>query len=171
MQFKQIETEVFYLKMTQQPSNPFSLIPNAYFLKMKKPMKTEEYLNCYTKVGEKYNWVDRLLISEEQLSDNINKPNTDIYILCLNQCKAGFAELVRYPDYTEILYFGLFPEFIGKGMGNQFLRMVIDAAWRNQPRWIQLNTCKLDHPNALNIYQKAGFGIYKTTLEKRNFKN
>lgn len=168
MPIKQVETEVFYLKMNQKPTSSFAAIPNAVFQKIIQPIEVSEYLNYYSTVGEKYNWIDRLLLPQEQLSASINAPNTDIFILSINQKKAGFVELIRNPDYTEILYFGLFPDFVGKGLGNNFLRIVIEEAWSNHPKWIQLNTCKLDHPNALSTYQKAGFEVYETTVEKRN---
>lgn len=168
MPIKQVDTEVFYLKMIQKPSSDFTSIPNAVFQKINQPIEVSEYLSYYSTVGEKYNWIDRLLLPQEQLSALINASNTDIFILFINDLKAGFAELIRNADYTEILYFGLFPNFVGKGLGNSFLRTVIEEAWSNNPKWIQLNTCKLDHPNALSTYQKAGFEIYETTTEKRN---
>ena len=67
----------------------------------------------------------------------------------------------------EILYFGLMPAFIGHGYGKYFLQWVIAKAWSYQPEWIQLNTCTLDHPNALGTYKKAGFIEVRTEIHQR----
>jgi GNAT superfamily N-acetyltransferase len=79
----------------------------------------------------------------------------------------GFIELVCEGEYVELLYFGLFPKFIGKGFGKYLLDWSIYQAWSYNPKWIQLNTCELDHPNALPTYRKLGFQDYKMAIEER----
>jgi len=51
-----------------------------------------------------------------------------IYILKVNNEDAGFVEFILEKDFTEILYFGLFPAFIGKGLGKFFLQWAINKA-------------------------------------------
>jgi len=104
---------------------------------------------------------------DEELSEKINAANIDIFLMSVNNSTAGYAEFIKTPDYTEILYFGLLPAYIGKGLGKFFLRWAIGQAWSYGPKWIQLNTCQLDHPHALENYQKNGFHIVRTETHQR----
>jgi len=69
------------------------------------------------------------------------------------------------------LYFGLTKNFIGKGYGKILLSKTIEKAWSFNPDWIQLNTCDLDHPNALNTYKSLGFEEYKSVVETKKVKS
>ena len=64
---------------------------------------------------------------------------------------------------VEIAYFGLLPEFIGRGLGGALLTSAIEEAWRTSSSvsrvWV--HTCTLDHPGALGNYQARGMVIYK----------
>jgi len=64
---------------------------------------------------------------------------------------------------VEIAYFGLLPDFIGRGLGGTLLTSAIESAWawKPTPSRVWLHTCNRDHPNALNNYQARGFKIYK----------
>jgi GNAT superfamily N-acetyltransferase len=67
-------------------------------------------------------------------------------------------------DKVEIAYFGLLPEFIGRGLGGAMLTSAIENAWAwsPTPSRIWVHTCNRDHPGALANYQARGFKIYKT---------
>jgi uncharacterized caspase-like protein len=65
--------------------------------------------------------------------------------------------LSRLADEVEILYFGLMPEFQGRGLARFFLSGAIDAAWANDPKKVTIHTNTLDSPRALQLYQKLGF--------------
>jgi GNAT superfamily N-acetyltransferase len=79
---------------------------------------------------------------------------------------AGFFEIDARtaPASTNIAYFGLTGDFIGKGLGKFFLDCAIVAAWATGPKRVTVNTCTLDHPRALGLYQAAGFQI----IERRH---
>jgi GNAT superfamily N-acetyltransferase len=49
------------------------------------------------------------------------------------------------------------PRFIGRGIGPWLLDWAIREAWRHDPRQLVVNTCTLDHPKALPLYQRLGF--------------
>ena len=57
----------------------------------------------------------------------------------------------------DLAYFGLMPEFIGLRLGGYLLNWGIDQAWSSTPGKVTVNTCDLDHPRALPLYQKMGF--------------
>jgi GNAT superfamily N-acetyltransferase len=158
---------VTFLEMHQSPLEKLELLPDSTFKLIPKPISVETYRTYYYSVGEKFNWLDRMVMPDEELYQKINADNTDIFLMYVKDVPAGFAEFVKENDFTEILYFGLFPDFVGKGIGNYFLQWVIQQAWSYQPKWIQLNTCTLDHPNALPVYKKAGFVPIRTETQQR----
>lgn len=159
------EVSIYYLKMNKLP-NTYSLDNDGLsLLKIERPISIERYLELYKEVGDNYQWTDRLQLSKHQLSQVINNSKTSIYLLNFEDRTVGFSELVQENNYVELLYFGLLPNEIGKGFGTLFLRKIIEKAWTLHPQWVQLNTCSLDHPKALSLYQSLGFVIQKTKIK------
>lgn len=138
------------------------------------------YRYLYQTIGEPYNWVSRSIMTNEDLVAIIHHPKVHIYILYINGAPGGFAEIdARHQLCPEIKFFGLMPEFIGKGYGRYFLSHVIDLAWtltsdtaapqtsptqnthhdHNGPDRVLIETCSLDHPAAISLYQKFGFSV------------
>jgi GNAT superfamily N-acetyltransferase len=112
-------------------------------------------------VGAEYNWVDRKLMSDERLRSIVHDDRVEIHVLYVDGTPAGFVELDRRVDgQVELSYFGIMPEFIGKGLGKYFLDWAVDTAWSYNPRRVWVHTCDLDHEAALPLYLKAGFTIY-----------
>ena len=64
----------------------------------------------------------------------------------------------REAGCCDLGYFGLVPEAIGRGLGRFLLETAVHAAW-DLPgvERLTVNTCSLDHPRALPLYQRAGF--------------
>jgi GNAT superfamily N-acetyltransferase len=76
---------------------------------------------------------------------------------------AGYAELDRTcVENVEIVFFGLMPEFIGKGLGSYLLTAVVEHAWDVGAERVWLHTCTLDHPAALPNYLARGFRLFRT---------
>lgn len=76
---------------------------------------------------------------------------------------AGYFELQRHDDDTvEIAYFGLTPQFIGKGLGGPLLTRAVDEAWKMNGKNVWLHTCTLDSDRALPNYKARGFREYRT---------
>jgi GNAT superfamily N-acetyltransferase len=157
---------VTFLEMHEPKELPAQL-PNTHFELLPKPISADEYRTYYYEVGEKHFWLDRMVMPDEELFDKINASNVDIFLFYVNKEVAGYIEFVKEEKHVEILYFGLMPAFIGKGYGKYFLHWVIAKAWSYLPEWIQLNTCTLDHPNALGTYKRAGFTEVRTEIHQR----
>jgi GNAT superfamily N-acetyltransferase len=153
--------------MEDRPNERLTTEADVVFEQLTKPIDPLVYLKYYGAVGFKLNWLDRHVMSKDELSEKVNPSNVHIFVMKVDQQDAGFVELVQEEDYVELLYFGLLPDFIGKGLGKYFLNWSIHKAWSYEPRWIQLNTCELDHVNALPTYRKLGFKDYKVKLEDR----
>lgn len=161
------DTLVTFLEMHDRPAEALPRLDGVSFVLLEKPIAVDNYREYYYAVGKKHHWVDRLIMEDSILSDALNASNTDIYLMDIQGVPAGYAEFIREKDFVEVLYFGLFPEFIGKGLGKYFLQWVIAKAWSYAPQWIQLNTCELDHPHALNNYISNGFKVVRTEIHKR----
>ena len=71
------------------------------------------------------------------------------------------AELdFRVEGLGQLAYFGLIPEYIGRRLGYFFLYHATMIAWSRPISKFLVNTCTLDHPRALPLYQRMGFVPY-----------
>ncbi len=67
---------------------------------------------------------------------------------------------LRADGSANISYFGLMPEAQGKGLGFFFLYHACMNAWAQPISRLLVNTCTLDSPRALPLYQRMGFTPY-----------
>lgn len=112
----------------------------------------------YAEVGRAYHWTDRLAWSDDQVRDHLANPAVTLWLLTSGVTPAGYFELRAHDDDSvEIAYFGLLPEFVGRGWGGYLLSQAVEAAWVLKPQRVWLHTCTLDHPAALPNYLKRGF--------------
>jgi GNAT superfamily N-acetyltransferase len=160
-------TAVHYLRMNARPSSSPSATAGVSLEPLDRPVDVDYYLELYQQVGLHFNWVDRLLLPRSDLHGIINSVDTHVYLLFHDGQPCGFTELVCRVDSVEIQYFGLFQEYIGKGLGAPCLRATVNEAWTLNPEWLELNTCDLDHARALDLYQKVGFTLYSSRTELR----
>jgi len=126
------------------------------------------YLYLYTEVGRQYHWVERRRWAPERLAAVLADPNVRIWVLYFDGCPAGYYELARDAEGgVEVAYFGLLPEFLGRGLGKTLLTAAVESAWALEPRptRVWLHTCTLDAPQALPNYMARGFRPYKTDEE------
>ena len=123
------------------------------------------YRLLYNGVGRAYHWVDRNLMPDDVLLRIIVNELVEINVLYVNDQTAGYVELDRRtPGEIELAYFGLFPSFVGKGLGKYLLSWAVSRAWSFRPRRVWVHTCDLDHAAALPTYLQAGFSIYDEKL-------
>src|SRR5690606_33039108 len=93
------------------------------------------YRYLYNQVGEKWLWYERRLLPDEALAAIICDPRVEIYVLYAHGIPAGYVELDRRgADVIDIAYFGIMPEFIGRGFGSYLLDWAIDLAWSYEPK-------------------------------------
>jgi GNAT superfamily N-acetyltransferase len=119
------------------------------------------YRYLYDTMGEPYYWVDRQKLSDAELAEIIQHPRVEMYVLYVEGCPAGLAELdLRDAAVGQLAYFGLMPEFVGKRLGYFFLYHACMNAWAKPISKLLVNTCTLDHPRALPLYQRLGFVPY-----------
>lgn len=160
---KKIPVTVTFLEMTNPPALPRLPQPKFKLALMraeKPPVHFYRYL--YDVVGREWRWVDRKRLSDEALAKIIHDDRIEIIVQYANGVPAGFAELDfrQLPTVADLSYFGLIPEFIGHGLGPWLLRWAIEEMWDRGPKRVTVNTCTLDHPSALPLYQRMGFRPY-----------
>ncbi len=152
---------ITFLEMSERPSVPRvePKIPIA-LLRAKAPT-TAFYHYLYDAVGRPWYWTDRKAYSDEQLAAVIQDERVEIYVLHADGVPAGFFELDRRQAPTvDLAYFGIMPDFIGKRLGPYLLGTAIEMAWEGGTARFTVNTCTLDHPAALPMYQRYGFKPY-----------
>jgi len=158
-----LDDVITYLEMREKPGTPPVPAPSAGKLAL---MRAEQctvsfYRYLYETVGTPWLWFERRLLADSVLAAQIQKPTTEIFVLYVGGVPAGYFELdAAAPDETELCYFGLIPEFIGRRLGPFLLRAAIDRAWSRPIRRLWLHTRSYDHPKALGYYQQAGFVVY-----------
>ncbi len=123
------------------------------------------YRFLYNAVGEQWNWIDRLLLTDDELRAVLNKPNTTMFVLYYDGAPAGYFELHKDGKSTEIVYFGLRERFFGKGLGKHLLSIACETAFEAGAERVWLHTCNLDSPQALANYKKRGFKQYDEVRE------
>lgn len=112
----------------------------------------------YAEVGRQYRWTDRLEWSDERIRAYLDAGDVMVYVLYVTGAPAGYFELKRHQDgSTEIAYFGLMGDYIGRGLGGWLLTKAVETAWAGRAERVWLHTCTLDHPNALPNYLRRGF--------------
>jgi GNAT superfamily N-acetyltransferase len=112
----------------------------------------------YTEVGRAFHWRDRLSWSDEAIERHLATPGVFLWLLSWEGAPAGYFELKRHEDESvELAYFGLFPEYFGRGWGKYLLAEAVRRAWSLAPPKVWVHTCTLDHPAALPNYLRRGF--------------
>ena len=130
-----------------------------------KKIKPDFQLNkfFYKQVGKKHRWIDRLSWTDEKWINFISNRNLETYVISESDDLIGFFELLHNPDLneTEISYFGLLEEYIGKGIGGYALSEAIKKSFEKKIKRVWLHTCTLDHPNALKNYIARGMRVFR----------
>jgi GNAT superfamily N-acetyltransferase len=117
----------------------------------------------YVEVGRNYHWIDRLAWTDEEIVAHINQPEISLWLMTEHGANAGYFELRRCEDGSvEVAYFGLLPQFIGRGLGKHLLTCAVEKAWAGGANRVWLHTCTLDDPAAMPNYLKRGFRPFKT---------
>jgi len=112
----------------------------------------------YTAVGRDWYWTDRLGWSYQRWAEYVQRPEIETWVGWLAGSPAGYFELEALPErQVRLAYFGLLPQFIGRGIGGALLTAAVRRAWEPGPERVKVNTCTLDSPAALRNYQARGF--------------
>jgi GNAT superfamily N-acetyltransferase len=159
---KQMDVTRTYLEMTHPDQLRAVPVAPPARVECAEPCPLSFYRYLYREVGRNYRWTDRLAWTDEQIRAHLATPGVSVWVMYVGGSPAGYFELNATGDRsTEIAYFGLLPEFIGRGLGKQLLTAAVERAWETGAARVWLHTCTLDDPAALPNYLKRGFSPYK----------
>lgn len=162
------EVEIRLMRLEME--RPESLVPPAgkgdsvALLPMTNP-PLHFYRYLVDRIGREWHWTTYLCFGDAELTERIHGERRDMRLLLVDGSPAGFFDLDRKADrVTELVYFGLLPHVVGRGLGKWLLSQAIHAAFSAGAERLVLYTCSLDHPAALGVYQSAGFRIVEEEL-------
>ena len=167
MSVPQIEITTRYLEMTQPPATPASRPwPEGLRIEHCPSPTLSFYYYLMITIGEYWAWSGPRTKTDEENRAIIEDPSVHLFVPYMHGVPAGIVEVHahKHPE-VELMFFGLMPEFIGKGLGLVTLSWTVDRVFGMGAERFHLHTCTLDSPNALPVYQKAGFTLYD---EKRH---
>ena len=156
---RSIETVVTYLELRAPPGRlpPQPAGPRLALMRA-DPMPLHFYRYLYATVGREWLWVERLRLDDAALARLVRRPGIEISVLYGDGAPAGYFELdFAAGGRVDLVYFGLMAEWTGRRVGAWLLGCAISAAFSRGPAAVAVNTCTLDHPGALPLYQKLGF--------------
>lgn len=161
----EVSYAVTYLEMVEAPGWGYPHAPSgppAALLKADAP-PAWYFLALYDAVGRDYVWEDAHDRDPSELAAWLNHSSVSLHTLMSEGWPKGFFVLDgRDEGEVDIAYFGLVPEAVGRGLGGFLLKTAVRMAW-DLPgsRLLKVNTCTLDHPRALQMYQKHGFSAVR----------
>lgn len=159
MKTQTLETTVTYLVMDARPAHlpPMPSSPRLALMKAESiPLHFYRYL--YATIGGNWLWVERLNIPDDALAEKVHREGVEIFVLYGNGSPAGYYELdFAAKETVRLVYFGLVQEWTGMRIGPWLLGTAVSEAFGRGAKEILVNTCTLDHPAALPLYQRLGF--------------
>jgi GNAT superfamily N-acetyltransferase len=156
-----MKVTTYYLQMT----DPAQLKPSRHDgrgveIRQAKFPSPELARFFYTAVGGAWYWIDRLAWTYAQWNEWLK--NVETWVAYIEGTPAAYFQLEKQPEgNVEIAYFGLLPQFIGRGLGGYLLSATVRRAWEMGAQRVWVHTCTLDHPRALAGYQDRGFRLFK----------
>ena len=132
-------------------------------IELQRDCSVELFRWLYVEVGKNYHWIDRLSWTDNDIRAHLARPEFSVWLITYDEERAGYFELRKCEDGSaEVAYFGLLPQFLGRGLGKHLLTSATEQAWADGANRVWLHTCTLDDPAALPNYLKRGFRPFKT---------
>ena len=164
--FECVPVRTWYLEMKSPPGGTApKWPPEERIVRAVRPtLSFSRFL--YTQAGAGYSWYDRVLMPDEELLGILHDDRVQVHVLWVRGVPAGYCELDgRRRGEVEIAYFGILPEYRGRGYGPRLLQWAVHEAWSANPGRVWLHTCEFDAPAALPMYVRAGFTQYDERIE------
>ncbi|MBF9050939.1 GNAT family N-acetyltransferase [Roseobacter sp. HKCCD9010] len=155
---------ITYLEMLDGPNDPAPLLPEGVRLDHAVRPPAWFFLALYDAVGRAYEWQDKHREDPEVVRAFVQDPAVELWVASAQGWPQGFFQLdFRQAGTCDLAYFGMVPEAVGQGLGGKLLRTALAKGWAGEGvRRMTVNTCTLDHPRALDLYQRVGFRPIRT---------
>lgn len=120
-------------------------------------------------VGLPWKWYSRIGWTINEWDEYFSSGRVKTFLGFDKNKLIGYYELENGTDNdVEIKFFGLFPGFMGRGLGGMLLSHAVESAFSGNAERVWLHTCSSDSEAALGNYISRGFRIYR---EEENVEN
>lgn len=129
-----------------------------------KEIENDAYMNfiLFAGVGLPWRWYSRLKWTLQQWDDYFNSGRVKTFLGFDGKKLIGYYELeFDESGSAEIKFIGLFPSFMGSGLGGMLLSHAVESAWGNNAKRVWLHTCTNDADSALGNYIARGFRVFR----------
>jgi ribosomal protein S18 acetylase RimI-like enzyme len=133
-----------------------------------REVETDVYLNLilYAGIGLPWRWYNRLRWAPEEWVQYFSGQRVKSFIGFAGNRLVGFYELIlQENNETEIKLFGIFPSYIGKGLGGLLLSHALKSSFDYGASRVWLHTCSSDADTALGNYLARGFRIFREEMK------
>ncbi len=136
-----------------------------------KEVENDAYLNfiLLAGVGLPWRWYSRFKWTIRDWDEYFTSNRVKTYLGFEGKKLAGYYELeFTEKRNAEIKFFGVFPYYMGRGLGGMLLSHAVESARKNNAERVWLHTCSNDSDAALGNYLARGFRIFR---EEEKFEN
>ena len=136
---------------------------NNLILEKVTPPNIELNKFFYKNIGKKHRWIDRLAWDNLKWISYLENENVSTFVLKINEDLIGYFEVIldKSIKSSEIAYFGILDNYLGKKYGGYLLSEAIKICFELNSQRVWVHTCSLDHKNALQNYLKRGMKVFK----------
>lgn len=136
---------------------------NNLILEKVTPPNIELNKFFYKNIGKKHRWIDRLAWDNLKWISYLENENVSTFVLKINEDLIGYFEVIldKSIKSSEIAYFGILDNYLGKKYGGYLLSEAIKLCFELNSQRVWVHTCSLDHKNALQNYLKRGMKVFK----------
>ncbi|WP_435246292.1 GNAT family N-acetyltransferase [Streptomyces sp. NRRL F-5630] len=164
-----VDVTTWHLEQTSpQDAGPLVPAPEGVRVVRAEIVSPELSRFLYTAVGQDVTWTDRLGWDHARWTKELE--GTQTWIAYERGTPAGYAELAAREDdgSVELVYFGLIPAFRGRRIGAHLLSYATARAWdlAGPDGRVWLHTCSKDGAHARTNYERRGFRVYRTEVER-----
>lgn len=126
----------------------------------------QRYLAIYRLLGERWMWFSRLMKPVSEMQALLADPAVLFFAARHGGRDVGLLEIdFRETGEAELAFFGLDENVLGRGAGRWLMNRALELAWERPIRRFWVHTCTLDHPGALNFYERSGFRAFRRGVE------
>ena len=152
---------ITFLEMTS-PDDLVPGKPSPVPLDLVQTTDPELVRRVHVGVGAPHGWTSSRYTDDEWAWE-LSRENVRRWIAHVDGEPAGILVVAADGTEHEIASFGLLPDFVGRGIGGDFLTRSVRLAWDGATR-VHLDTTTNDHPSALPNYLARGFRPYRTMV-------
>ncbi|MBV8930937.1 MAG: GNAT family N-acetyltransferase [Kutzneria sp.] len=170
-----VDDIVSHLEMTSQEQLiPAAPVPEEIVLREVSDAELDVIKDVHDRLARPFYWRS-LAWGREQWLACLNKEGIRTWLADVGGEPMGLVQLHIHPGGdVEFDFFGVVPEFVGKGYGGHLLTIATRLAWSICPddvdtvRRVWLKTSCYDHPSAKKNYESRGYRHFHTETIPRD---